>query len=105
MADYYEILGVDRDSEQDDIKQAFRRLARETHPDANPGEPDAEARFRDIAQAYEVLSDPAKRAAYDRGGSFDAGDLFSSFAGLDDLLSRFFGGGFGFSFGGAARAG
>ncbi|MCB2224237.1 MAG: J domain-containing protein [Actinobacteria bacterium] len=102
MADYYDILGVGREASQDEIKKAFRRLARETHPDANPGDPAAEARFRDVAQAYEVLSDPAKRAAYDRGGSFEAGDLFSSFAGIDDLLSRFFGGGgFGFPFGGA----
>lgn len=105
MADYYEILGVGRDAGQDEIKKAFRRLARDSHPDANPGDPTAEARFRDIAQAYEVLSDPAKRGAYDRGGSFDASDLFSSFAGIDDLLSRFFGGGFGFSFGGGVPAG
>ena len=105
VADYYEILGVDREASPDEIKKAFRRLARETHPDSNPGDPTAEARFRDIAQAYEVLSDPSKRAAYDRGGSFDAADLFSSFAGIDDLLSRFFGGGFGFPFGGGAAGG
>jgi molecular chaperone DnaJ len=101
MADYYELLGVARDATQEEIKRAFRRLARETHPDANPGDPGAELRFREIAQAYEVLSDPQKRAAYDRGGSVDLGDLFSSFAGVDDLLSRFFGAGFGF--GGARR--
>jgi molecular chaperone DnaJ len=103
--DYYQVLGVDRDASQDDIKRAFRRLARETHPDANPDDPQAEKRFREIAQAYEVLGDPQRRIAYDRGVSFDAGDLFSSFAGIDDLLSRFFGSaGFGFPFG-AAPAG
>lgn len=101
MADYYETLGVARDATIDEVKKAFRRLARQSHPDANPGDPDAEARFRQIAEAYEVLSDPQRRAAYDRGDRVDLGDLFSSFAGVEDLLSRFFGGGFG-SFGGAA---
>jgi len=102
MADYYEILGVERDASQDEIKKAFRRLARETHPDANNGDRDREERFRVIAEAYEVLSDPQRRAAYDRGDRIDLNDLFSSFAGVDDLLSRFFGGGFG-PFGGGQR--
>ncbi len=100
MKDYYAILGVPRDAGEDVIKKRFRQLARETHPDANPGDPEAEARFRDIAEAYEVLSDGQRRAAYDRGESFDAGDLFSSFAGVEDLLNAFFGGAFGGGFGG-----
>jgi molecular chaperone DnaJ len=94
--DYYELLGVARDASQDEIKKAFRRLARDTHPDANPDDPEAEHHFREIAQAYEVLSDPQKRAAYDRGDQFDMGDLFSTFGGIDEVLSRFFGG-FGFN--------
>ena len=100
--DFYAALGVPRDASQEDIKRAFRRLARETHPDANPGDPAAEARFREIAEAYEVLSDPQRRNAYDRGDTVNLGDLFSSFAGIDEVLSRFFGGGFG-PFGGVAR--
>jgi len=95
MKDYYATLGVTPDASQDDIKKAFRRLARETHPDANPGDTVAEARFREIAEAYEVLSDSQRRARYDRGDQFDAESLFSNFAGIEDLLSSFFGGGFG----------
>lgn len=101
MKDYYEILGVPRSAAQDEIKKAFRSLARETHPDANPGDPAAEAKFREIAEAYEVLGDPERRARYDRGESFGAGDLFSQFGGLDDILQQFFGATFGgFGFGG-----
>ena len=102
MKDYYEILGVGRDATQDEIKKAFRKLARDTHPDANPDDPAAEARFREIAEAYEILSDPQRRAAFDRGEQFGAGDLFSNFGGLDDILQQFFGGGFG-GFGGVGR--
>jgi len=104
MKDYYEILGVSRDATQDDIKRAFRKLARDTHPDANPGDAHAEARFREIAEAYEILSDPQRRAAFDRGEQFGAGDLFSNFGGLDEILQQFFGGGFG-GFGGVQRRG
>ena len=108
MKDYYEVLGVDRDASADEIKKAFRRLARETHPDANPGDTEAEHRFREVAEAYEVLSDPQKRARYDRGETFGGQDLFSQFGGLEDILNQFFGGG-GFGgfggFGGAGRGG
>lgn len=96
MKDYYDILGVARDASPDDIKRAFRTLARESHPDANPDDPTAEERFRRVAEAYEVLSDPEKRARFDRGEVMGAADLFSSFGGLDEILSQFFGGqGFG----------
>lgn len=67
---YYEILGVDRDIENDEIKRAYRRLARTYHPDMNPGNKEAEERFKDINEAYEVLSDPDRRARYDKFGNF-----------------------------------
>ncbi len=67
---YYEILGVNRDIESDEIKRAYRRLARTYHPDMNPGNKEAEERFKDINEAYEVLSDPDRRARYDKFGNF-----------------------------------
>lgn len=92
MSDYYEILGVSRDANPEEIKKAFRALARETHPDANPGDAAAEEKFREVAEAYEVLSDPQKRARFDRGETFGGQDLFSQFGGLEDILQQFFGG-------------
>ncbi|MGQ0848593.1 MAG: DnaJ C-terminal domain-containing protein [Actinomycetota bacterium] len=97
--DYYADLGLSRDASTEDVKRAFRRLAREHHPDANPSDPQAEARFRRVAEAYEVLSDPARRRSYDRGDVIDVADLLSGFGGFDDLIrsvfgdSGFFGGG------------
>ncbi|CAN5886103.1 molecular chaperone DnaJ [soil metagenome] len=91
--DYYEALGVSRDASSEEIKKAFRRVARESHPDANPGDASAEARFRQAAEAYEVLSDPERRGRYDRGDTIDLGDLFGGggFGGLDDILRSVFG--------------
>ena len=103
MADYYEILGVSRDAPSDEIKKAFRRLARDSHPDANPNDPEAESRFRQYAEAYEVLSDPDRRARYDRGDAMDFGDLFSGVGSFDDLLRSVFGDGG--LFGGVGRTG
>lgn len=90
---YYDILGVGRDATGEEIKRAFRLIARATHPDANPADPAAEARFRDAAEAYEVLSDPDRRHRHDRGDTIDLSDLFAGFGGLDDLLRSVFGDG------------
>jgi molecular chaperone DnaJ len=91
--DYYGVLGVPRDADADEIKRAFRRVARESHPDANPGDPQAEARFRRAAEAYEVLSDPARRRRYDRGDTIELGDILGGFGGFEDLLRGVFGDG------------
>jgi molecular chaperone DnaJ len=95
--DYYDVLGVSRDAEQSEIKKAFRKLARECHPDVNPGDPECEAQFKEAAEAYEVISDPDTRAAYDRYG-FDGlrGRHMTDFehVGFSDLFNIFFGGGF-----------
>src|SRR5579883_3111892 len=66
--DYYKVLGVARDASADDIKKAFRKLARKHHPDVNPGDKKAEEKFKEINEAYEVLSDPDKRKKYDTLG-------------------------------------
>jgi molecular chaperone DnaJ len=99
--DYYATLGVAPDATTEEIKRAFRRLARESHPDANPSDPTADARFREVAEAYEVLSDPDRRRAFDRGETIDLSDLFAGFGGFDDLLRSVFGDG---SFAGGMRA-
>jgi molecular chaperone DnaJ len=92
--DHYEVLGVGRDAPADEIKRAYRRLAREQHPDTNPGDPGAEARFKEATAAYEALSDPQRRARYDRFGH-DGGAMggpADPFGGLGDLFETFFGG-------------
>ena len=104
--DYYEVLGVDRGAGDADIKKAFRKLARELHPDINKHDPAAEEKFKEVAEAYEVLSDSERRAIYDRYGheglrSGGWEPSFSSFGSIGDIFEAFFGGGgFGSVFGG-----
>ena len=81
--DYYEILGVQRNATEKEIKAAYRRLAREHHPDVNKGDKVAEERFKEVAEAFAVLSDPEKRRRYDRGGHEAFGPGFDPFAGFD----------------------
>ncbi len=90
MTDHYETLGVTRDSAPEDIKRAYRKLARELHPDANPDDPAAEERFKDVTRAYEVLSDPAKRDRYNTFGDDKVGGPGFS-GGISDLFASFFG--------------
>jgi molecular chaperone DnaJ len=108
--DYYEVLGIDRSADDTEIKKAFRRLARELHPDTNTEDPQAEDKFKEAAEAYEVLSDPERRRLYDAyGHEGPRSGGYSGFEGsISDLFSAFFGsGGFDAAFGGGrgARAG
>ena len=109
--DYYEVLGVQREADETQIKKAFRKLARELHPDQNPDDPEAEERFKELAEAYEVLSDADRRRQYDtygheglRSGGYQP--HFEDFGSFSDLFGAFFGGG-GFDgvFGGGGRRG
>ena len=110
--DYYEVLGVDRGASADEIKKAYRKAALKFHPDKNPGDKDAEEKFKEAAEAYDVLSNPDKKARYDQfghegmgagaggfggggfgGGGFTMEDIFSQFG---DIFGGHFGGGGGF---------
>ena len=111
--DYYEVLGLSKGASDEEIKRAFRKLAKQYHPDVNK-EPGAEEKFKEIGEAYSVLSDPQKKAQYDQFGhaAFENGGAGSGFGGFsaddidlssifDDLFGSSFGGGFGF--GGSSR--
>lgn len=104
--DYYEVLGVSKDADDSALKKAYRQLAKKYHPDANPGDATAEAKFKEASEAYAVLSDPDKRAKYDQfghaafeqggGGSaydFNMDDFSSIFGGFGDIFGSMFGGG------------
>src|ERR1039457_6988268 len=95
--DPYEVLGVDRTASDGQIKKAFRQLARELHPDVNAHDPDAEEKFKEAAEAYEILSDAERRATYDRYGheglrSGGYAPNFDGFGSIGDLFDAFFGG-------------
>src|SRR3954447_5907705 len=109
--DYYELLGVSREASDADLKKAFRTLARELHPDINRHDPAAEEKFKEVAEAYEVLTDSERRQIYDRYGqeglrSGGYEPSFESFGSFADIFETFFGGGspFGSVFGGARES-
>ena len=108
--DYYEVLGVNKGCTEEELKKAYRKLAKQYHPDLNPDDKDAEEKFKEVGEAYEVLSDKEKRAKYDQfghagvdpsygagAGGFGGGFGGGGFGGFDvgDIFESFFGGGFG----------
>ena len=112
MADHYAVLGVSQSASEAEIKKAYRRLARQYHPDQNPDDPEAEAKFKDVANAYEVLGDPDRKARYDRFGDDGLGGQGAGpgaagpfGANLGDIFETFFGGGNPFGGGGGGPTG
>ena len=111
--DYYEVLGLAKGADEASIKKAYRTLAKKYHPDMNPGNAEAEQKFKEVNEAYSVLSDPDKKSKYDQYGHTafdqDAGGYggyggFSDFGDIGDIFSSFFGGGFGGGFGGSSSS-
>lgn len=113
--DYYEVLGVSKNASADEVKKAYRKLAVQYHPDKNPGDASAEEKFKEAAEAYEVLSNPEKKQRYDQfghsgmggaggfgGGGMNMDDIFSNFG---DIFGSAFGGGFGGGGGGRQNRG
>lgn len=109
MRDYYEILGVEKDATSDDIKKAYRRLAKKYHPDLNPNDSEAEQKFKEASAAYEILSDSEKRSRYDRFGhagvdpQAGGGTGFGGFSDIFDDIFDIFGGGFSSGFSQSSR--
>ncbi len=102
--DYYEVLGINKGADEASIKKAYRSMAKKYHPDMNPGNKEAEAKFKEVNEAYEVLSDPEKKSRYDQfghagvdpnaAGGFGGGAGFGGFGDMGDIFETFFGGGF-----------
>ncbi len=111
--DYYEVLGLNKGADEASIKKAYRTLAKKYHPDMNPGNAEAEQKFKEVNEAYSVLSDSEKKAQYDQfghaafeqgGGGYGGYGGFSDFGDIGDIFSSFFGGGFGGGFGGSSSS-
>lgn len=111
--DYYEVLGLNKGADEASIKKAYRNLAKKYHPDMNPGDAEAEQKFKEVNEAYSVLSDSEKKAQYDQfghaafeqgGGGYGGYGGFSDFGDIGDIFSSFFGGGFGGGFGGSSSS-